>query len=288
MISTEIGSIGFHLSYERAIEEVARAGFDGFDLSMFDMARYDWSNRTVTHRIYPQSQAERLKFVRALRRTAENNGIVCNQAHAPFPSYLPEIAEYLPAALECAAEAGATVCVVHPFNSGSTEENAEFFHSLLPYAHDFGVKIATENMFNWDPDNDHSLPASCSSSSSFTELIAAVNDPMLVACLDIGHAEMREANGGEGAPAMIRALGSSLQALHIHDNDRRYDRHRIPFSTAIDFSAVAAALKEVGYRGWYTLEADTHLSDCRNDEETVAGIRELAAAARRFEALCAE
>lgn len=43
-ISTEIGSISRHVGYEKAIEYVAKAGFDAFDLSMFDMARYDWEN----------------------------------------------------------------------------------------------------------------------------------------------------------------------------------------------------------------------------------------------------
>ena len=40
MISTEIGSMVKHMSYEKAVEAVAKAGFDGFDLSMIYMARY--------------------------------------------------------------------------------------------------------------------------------------------------------------------------------------------------------------------------------------------------------
>lgn len=71
-----------------------------------------------------------------------------------------------------------------------------------------------------------------------------MNDDFLVACLDIGHAEMK--GSGFGAVKMIRALGTHLAALHIHDNDRLHDSHQIPFSMGIDYEAVVRALKENG------------------------------------------
>lgn len=71
-----------------------------------------------------------------------------------------------------------------------------------------------------------------------------VNDPCMVACLDIGHAQMRGCN--TNAPEMILALGERLQALHIHDNDCWHDNHQIPFSMNIDFDAVVDALKKIG------------------------------------------
>lgn len=83
----------------------------------------------------------------------------------------------------------------------------------------------------------------------------AVNDGDFVACLDIGHAQMRGV--GTSAPEMIRALGPRLKALHIHDNDKWHDSHAIPFSMSIDFGAVAQALKDVQHTGYLTLEA-TH------------------------------
>ena len=58
------------------------------------------------------------------------------------------------------------------------------------------------------------------------------------------------------------------------------------FSMDIDFESVAAALKKINYKGWYTLEADTYLNDCKTEGETIEGIKRLAEAARRFEALC--
>ena len=150
-------------------------------------------------------------------------------------------------------------------------------------AKDCGVKIATENMWNWDDAKDESCFAACATSESFIEHIDAVNDPYLVACLDIGHAEMR--GSGSGAANMIRALGHRLQALHIHDNDRWHDSHQIPFSMSIDFAPIAAALKEIGYKGWFTLEADHYLKEKFNAENVFEGMKDLHTAAVRFEKL---
>ena len=87
----------------------------------------------------------------------------------------------------------------------------------------------------------------------------AVNDDFFVACLDIGHAEMK---GSETtAVEMIKALGSRLQALHIHDNDKLHDSHQIPFSMSIDFEEIVRALNEVKYNGYFTLEANKYVLD---------------------------
>ena len=86
---------------------------------------------------------------------------------------------------------------------------------------------------------------------------------------------------GSGAGNMIRALGSKLQALHIHDNNRHHDSHQIPFSMDIDFEAVVTALKEIGYSGWFTLEADQYLKDFAQDS-VYKGVQDLAASAKKL------
>jgi sugar phosphate isomerase/epimerase len=106
-----------------------------------------------------------------------------------------------------------------------------------------------------------------------------VNDPALVACLDLGHAEMK--GSGDGAPAMIRALGHHLQALHVHDNDCLHDSHQLPFSMNMDFNAIARALKEIGYSGYITLEADNYLK-AYNADNLLEGAKKMAEVARRI------
>lgn len=285
-ISSEISSIARHVGEEKAVEYMAKAGFDAWDFSMFDMCRFDHKNHRVLVTGHPLTGDNYLAFARKLRKIGEDNGISCNQSHAPFPTSLSEVRSYYKRAIECTAEAGGKICVIHPDNNKSPEENAEIYWQFLPFAKEHGVKIATENMWNWDNVKDQSSFAACATSDSFNAHLDAVNDPFFVACLDIGHAEMR--GSGEGAANMIRALGSRLAALHIHDNDLHHDSHQIPCSMSIDFEAVVRALKDVNYQGEFTLEADGYLAG-QNKEDVFKGVCDLAKAARsladRFDSL---
>jgi len=279
-ISTEIGSGALLVGEERAVEYVAKAGFDAWDFSMFDMCSYDWVNgRALPNADHPLMGHDYLAFARKLKQIGLDHGIVCNQSHAPFPTGCAEIRSLAKRAIECTAEAGGQICIIHPDNDSSPEKNAEMYQELLPFAKEHGVKIAAENMWNWDPVKEEAAFAACATPESFLAHLEAVADPYLVACLDIGHAEMRGC--GTTAVEMIRALGSHLQALHIHDNDLRLDSHQIPFSMKIDFAPIVQALKEIGYSGYFTLEADQYLAKYAK-EDALKGYRELAVAARRL------
>lgn len=280
--STEIASAAKLIGEERAVEAYARAGFDAWDFSMFDMCCYDWETKSVKPSTHPLASGAALTLARRLKRIGLDNGIHCNQSHAPFPSDCPPIHDHLKLAIECTAEAGGTICVIHPANLRSAQENADMYCELLPFAKACGVKIATENMWCWDNDKDQCCFAACATPQSFLEHLELVNDPNFVACLDLGHAEMRGL--GTSAPEMIRALGSHLQALHIHDNDQWHDSHQIPFSMQIPFMPIIQALKAVDYQGYFTLEADQYLS-AYTPETITQGIAKLAEAAQRFEEL---
>jgi len=262
--STEISSISKKVGERKAIELVAKAGFDAWDFSMFAMAKYDKSTGGVFESDHPLQSSNYASFAKELRHIGEELGIVCNQSHAPFPSKGDKMLYYIKRAIECTAIAGGEICVIHPDNNKNAEENAEMYFELLPFAKEHGVKIATENMWNWDKEKDEALPAACSHHDDFVKHLRAVNDPSFVACLDIGHAAMRGL--GTSVREMILALGSDLQALHIHDNDMHYDSHEIPFSMKIDFDDMLKALAEIGYNGYFTLEADSCVSKASEDE----------------------
>lgn len=276
-ISTEINSSAKYIGERKAVELVAKAGFDAWDLSMFRMVNYDWVARKCEPSDHPLAGGGYVGFVKELRKIGEDNGITCNQSHAPFPSIIPEIRDYFKRAIECTAIAGGKICVIHPCNDLSADENAEMFEEFLPFAKSHGVKIATENMWNWNDKENCASPAACSDAKSFCDHIKAVNDDYLVACLDIGHAEMRGLN--TSAVEMIEALGDNLQALHIHDNDRRHDSHQIPYSMDIEFSPIIRALKKINYGGYFTLEADQYI---KSAEESEQKLKDLAAVARKM------
>ncbi len=278
-ISTEINSAAQHIGEEKAVELIAKAGFDAFDLSMFEMARYDWDKKCIKPNNNPFANSNYLAFARKLKQIGLDNGIVCNQSHAPFPTYVPEIRSFMKRAIECTAEAGGKICIIHPVNNDTPEKNAEMYFELLPFAKEHGVKIATENMWNWNDEKDESSFAACATPESFNAHLDAVNDDFFVACLDIGHAEMRGV--GTSAEEMIYALGNRLQALHIHDNDKWHDSHQIPFSMNIDFAKIVKALKDIGYDGYFTLEADRYLNAFTQDN-IFEGIKNMAESARKL------
>ena len=186
-ISTEIGSISKVVGEERAVELCGKAGFDGWDFSMFNM------HKGVMLPLPGRSKLNSMKYLRLAKRLRQiglDNGIVCNQSHAPFPVRLPAVKSVLKLALECTAEAGGEFCIIHPDNNKRAEQNAEMFQELLPFAKDCGVKIATENMWNWNVVKNRSSFAACATGEDFRRHIDVVGDDYLVACLDLGHAEI--------------------------------------------------------------------------------------------------
>lgn len=278
-ISTEIGSCARLVGEEKAVELVAKAGFDAWDFSMMAMCGYDWAKQCAVVGSHPLSGPDYLSFARKLKQIGLDNGIHCNQSHAPFPTRCPELRSYLKRSIECTAEAGGKICIIHPDNDSSPEENAQMYFELLPFARDCSVKIAAENMWNWGPGPDETTIAACATANSFRAHLDAVNDADFVACLDIGHAEMRGSR--TSAVEMIEALGCRLQALHIHDNDKIHDCHQIPFTMNIDFLPIVYALRKNGYHGYFTLEADRFL-DAYTPENAFDGIRKMAAATRKL------
>ena len=77
---------------------------------------------------------------------------------------------------------------------------------------------------------------------------------------------------------MIRTMGSRIGALHVHDNDYRKDLHTIPGHGDMNFPAITEALKEIGYRGIYTLECGSSLPR----ELLPVGVSYMANIARHF------
>lgn len=283
-ISTEIASAARIVGEEKAVELYGKAGFDCWDFSMFKMCRWDWGKNCPVQEDHPLKGDNYLAFARELRKIGEYYGMECNQSHAPFPSDKPEVQKYLKRAIECTAEAGGKICIIHPVNNWDAKTNAEFYMTLMPFAKEHGVKIATENMWNWTRENglDQAAAAACSHHDDFNAHLDAVNDEFFTACLDIGHAEMKGLD--TCAPTMIRALGKRLGALHVHDNDCRRDLHQLPFEGSIDWVEVTKALREIGYKGELTLEADSYLN-AFNADSIEEGIGNMAAAARRLVAM---
>lgn len=253
-ISTETGSFRLYGDNAAILRLVKESGFDAYDFTMF---RGELEDRLIDGPHY-------IRAAEKLREYADSVGLSCNQSHAPFPTEIPGddafnavMRDEIVRAIEVSGALGAKVCVVHPCNSYSAEQNAELYSRFEPVARRAGVRIGVENMWSWKKGEAHACAAACSEENDFLRHLSLLDEKVFVACLDIGHAEMEGLE--TSAVRMIEALGTRLQAIHLHDNDKAHDEHALPYTRSVDFGPVCKALKKIGYAGDVTLEANRFL-----------------------------
>ena len=245
---------------EAAVRIICESGFDALDYSMFGMSNDDCILNTPDFK----------NHIRKISDIAASYGVTFEQAHAPFPSARDGVPEYnevmfekLKRALEIAGMLDTKICVVHPvqFKENQFEQNMELYHKLEPYAADFGVKIALENMWGWSEELQRIVPNVCSVAEDFNRYVDALDPAHFTACLDLGHCGLV----GDSAGAMIRQMGSRLGCLHIHDNDNIHDSHTLPYTSEMDWDDILRALGEIDYQGHFTYESDYFLNGFPDD-----------------------
>ena len=257
LLSTQTHKFNEHYDLKRTITFLKNAGYDAYDLSLFFK---NAKEEIILNENY-------LECAKELRAYADSIGIICNQSHATFPSSVgdeqkdQEIFNEIVRDMEVAAILGAKVIVVHPKHHLKYAEqpeklfeiNLEFYKRLIPYCEKFGIKVATENMYERNPASHYIVRGFSSRPEEFVRLLEAINSPWIVGCVDMGHVALV----GADLPTFIKTLGSKwLQAVHMHDVTKTEDSHTLPFTLSLDFHSVANALKEIGYTGDMTFEAD--------------------------------
>ena len=249
-ISTETSSLCERMSHKEAITMIAKAGFDAFDFSIGPVGTLNYQTMTVTPNDHPIWGKDYLKFAREIKKIGDDLGIVCNQTHAPCPSNFPQFEPLFEKCIEMTAELGGEHCIIHHCTAENPYENTiRIFDKLLPVAKACNVKIAMENV---------------SITDSFFPYFEHYDSPYLVACLDTGHAEMTST--APKSLEVINTLGKRLEALHLQDNDLINDSHMLPYTMQIDFPSIIRALKENGYKGYFTLEAINYFRQAKDDE----------------------
>ena len=265
-LSTTTGVLQKRFGYAKAIKMIAEAGFDAYDI---DMCRINVENTPIAESGY-------LDFARQLNKVSEKCGIICNQAHAPFPTQLNGNDEYnkktfdmIVRSMELASMLGAEIIVMHPIKNSSSshlkdytfknfesrkqlyEANLRFFERLIPYCEKTNITIAVENMWERHPlRHDTLIPAILGYAEEHSKFIEDVGSERIVACLDIGHSLIC----GEKPDEAIYRLDRSLKSLHVHDSNGYEDSHAMPYSLNADWSAILKALADIEYDGDFTFE----------------------------------
>jgi len=250
---------------EKGYRILREAGFDGVDLSMFEMDLGDG---------YREHAFE-------TKRLLDACGLTPVQAHAPFnfqygmkadcsePHYL-EIVR----AMEYAAIVGAPHIVIHghpcPMGAGSTQSmtcNLAYFRSFLPYAEQFGIRIALEN-----------LRAALTYPYLMRHMLEELNDPRFCMVYDTGHANYLYV---PQAAFFSELPGGTVAGMHIHDNTGKWDDHMLPGTGVLPWDELLSAMADYGYDGCFTLELP-HMGKYYSEENMAAAYALAAATGRKL------
>ncbi len=259
-------------STKETFTKVKEAGADAIDLDL-SAGRYDITN---PNSIYAKSEDEFCTFFTSLKKHADDIELEIGQTHGRIIGYYHNMPEDFTenhtknARLDCYATKllGAPVTVFHGSNSFRNPPDKvspsqmrqmtfDMFRTCIPFAREYGVKIATETFgaiaqlggimdFFGNLDEFQMM----------YNRLCAIEDfkDHFTLCMDTGHTNMCTAHGFPKPSDAIRILGSNITCLHLHDNHTVRDAHMLPGTGNIDWQDVLCALDEIGYKGNYNLE----------------------------------
>lgn len=269
LIGFSIGGLQQKYGDIRALEIARELGADAVDVSL-DLPICDYRKAGT---VYAQGDAAVVAYYRGLKEKADELGLLISQTHGKLTGFhnIKEdddaLVENIRIDLLATATLGAPVCVVHTATTihlgpDAPRElmhrlNYEQFTRILPYAKEYGVKIATETFGDAATSKFHC----CDFFGNIDEFIEAYETvkatpygEYLTVCLDTGHCHKATRFGNPKVGDFIRRIGGEISVLHLHDNDTLTDQHKPPLTGSIDWKDTLAALEEVGYDGVYNME----------------------------------
>ena len=250
---------------EQLVSQFAKIGFNCIDYGLF-LEEGNHIRGFIPEIFLPED--EFVEYFSAVRQMIESNGMTINQTHAAFPidddglGCSDRMLEGLFKSIRATSILGAKYMVIHPAKRPYNELNDELFDvnvtvfkTLIPALKKYDVYAAVENLFGRD-DLSRPVPCNVSYPNQILRLLDAVGSDRFVVCLDTGHMLLC---GGDCATA-VKKYGNRLKVLHVHDNDKVDDRHRIPMDgngeIEIDWPEFIRSLKYINFNGVFSLEID--------------------------------
>ena len=257
-ISTSTNICSFQRGRERlpvefSIDECAKAGYRVLDMN-FCIAMNPNSEMRGDHWA---------DYVRHIGEYAAARNVRFTQSHLPYYDVglgeQPFMEELIRRSIIGSSMLGVRWCVTHPFtvyNAGddvqaSQAENIRYYARHIATARQYGVGIALENDFEYNAGQPRQR-VYCASVRELCSLTDAFDDPEHVGvCYDFGHAHLV----GGFHRQNLRMIGSRLKAIHVQDNHGEKDEHLLPMYGSIDWTECMTALRENGWQGDLTFEA---------------------------------
>jgi len=265
-ISLSVGQFQRKFGDIKMLEIVNEIGLKAID---FNTERFDFRD---VQSVYSKCDEEIVAYFTDVKRYADELGVVICQTHGRCEGF-KGIAEEDDALVEnirrdllAASALGVPACVVHAVTTiflgpdcqpeRMHDLNFEMFTRVLPFAKQYGVKIATETF------GDAVRYDCCDFFGNIDEFmksyqgICAVEDykDYFTICVDTGHSNKATRYNNPSVGDVIRKLGKDITLLHLNDNDTFTDQHKIPMTGTIDWNDVLNALDEIEYDGYYNME----------------------------------
>lgn len=240
-------------SFERACALAAEHGYCGMEIAPF----------TLAPRIGDVTATERS----AIRQTAEKSGLAILGLHwllaktegfqltSADPAVRRLTADYLGQLADCCRDLGGSILVfgsplqrrIPPGHSlgEATDFAADTIFQALPRFESAGVKLALEPLAPPEADFLTTCAETCA-------LLDRLNHPDLALHLDV----KAMCSESEPIPTLIRRHADRVVHFHANDANRRG-----PGFGDVDFRPILAALRDVNYQGWVSVEVFDYSPD---------------------------
>jgi D-psicose/D-tagatose/L-ribulose 3-epimerase len=237
-VNTFIWTASFDRSHFALLPRIKEAGFDGVELPLINLAEVDAA---------------------AIRRALDENQLECTFCSV-IPSGLSAISDdsgvrsqtraHLESCIQVAAEAGGKLIagpIYSPVgylpgrrrNSDEWNRAIECYQSLGDKLEKNDVTLAIEPLNRFEA-------YFLNTAEDVAALCEAVGNPRVGVLFDTFHANIEE----KDVPGAYRSLGRHLKHVHTCENDRG-----TPGTGHVDWKGVFAALREMKYDGWLTIES---------------------------------
>lgn len=269
LVGFSLGGLQHKYGDKEALTIAKRIGADAVDFA----TEFSYNDYKKPDSLYSKSDEEIIAYYKDIKAHADSLGLVISQTHGRMEGFRNnkeldhDLIENARRDLLACSVLGAKYCVIHAVTSifmGPDADpdlmhdlNFEMFNTLIPYAKEYGVIIATETF------GDAVRFNACDFFGNIDEFIKSYkriseygdNKDYFTICVDTGHSNKASRYNNNPSPAdVIRMLGSDISVLHLNDNDKMTDQHKIPLTGNIDWNDVLKALDEVGYNGVYNME----------------------------------
>jgi len=237
-VNVLIWTANFTREHLPLLPEIKRRGFDGIEVPIFSLADF---------------------CAEEIRRGAEQNGLECTSCSviprglhmgSDDASVRRKTIAHVEDCVKLAADAGAKILAgplyspvgYLPGRRRTADEwkwTLDSYQPLGPVLERYGVTIAIEPLNRFET-------YLLNTAADAAALCDQINHPNVGILFDTFHANIEEKSIGEA----YRTVGRHLKHVHTCENDRG-----IPGSGHVEWSEVFAALHDLSYDGWLTIES---------------------------------